>query len=71
MSKLPCSVLKISGGQIPQMSPPWLPACLEGSFVEPTPTCCAQNLLLVSFVTRACGNIAHGPLVFIVNRYCC
>ena len=37
-------------------------------FVEPSRTCYVQNLLLVLFVTRACGNIAHGPLVFIVNR---
>jgi len=31
MSKLLCSVLKISGEQMPQMAP-WLRACLEGSF---------------------------------------
>jgi len=37
-------------------------------FVETSPTCFAQNLLLVSFVIRACGNIAHGPFAFVVNR---
>jgi len=40
----------------------------QAVFVEPPPTCYAQNLLFVSFISRACGNIAHGPLAFVVNR---
>ena len=48
----------------------WIVPDLPGRqfFVERPSTCYAQNLLFVSFVTRACGNIAHGPLAFVVNR---
>ena len=51
--------------------PPGCAPAWKAVFVEPSPIYYAQNLLLVSFVTRACGNIAHGALVFIVNCYCC
>ena len=72
MSKLLCSVLKISGGEkCPNAHPPGCAPAWKAVSVEPSPTCYPQNLLLVSFVTHAYGNIAHGPLVFVVNRYCC
>jgi len=57
-------ILDRSGKKIILLSP--LPG--RQFFVEPPSTCYAQNLLFVSFVTRACGNIAHGPLAFDVNR---